>query len=76
MEISYENLDAREEACRPLTRHERLRNRVAKYCLPDQADKVIITVLSEIQGFNAEETYRHISNITLELASDNLGINP
>lgn len=58
------------------TRHERLRSRIAKYCLPDQADKVIITVLSEIQGFNAEETYRHISNITLELASDNLGINP
>ena len=58
------------------TRHKRLRNKVAKYCLPDQADKVILTVLSEIQGYNAEETYRNISNITLELASDNLGINP
>lgn len=58
------------------TRHKRLRDRVAKYCLPDQADKVILTVLSEIQGYNAEETYRNISNITLELASDNLGINP
>ena len=72
-EITME-LEAKEAVYQ--TRHKRLRDRVAKYCLPDQADKVILTVLSEIQGYNAEETYRNISNITLELASDNLGINP
>lgn len=58
------------------TRHERLRNRIAKYCLPDQADKVMLTILADVQGYDAQDTYRNISSIITELASDNLGINP
>ena len=57
------------------TRHERLRNRIAKYCLPDQVDKVMLTVLADVQGYDAQDTYRNISSIITELASDNLGIN-
>lgn len=57
------------------TRHERLRNRIAKLCLPDQADKVILTILADVQGYDAQDTYRNISSIITELASDNLGIN-
>lgn len=58
-----------------LSKYERLRSRVAKYCLPDQADKVILTVLVDIQGYDAQDTYRNVSSIIAELASDNLGIN-
>lgn len=58
------------------TRHERLRKRIAKYCLPDQVDKVMLTVLADVQGYDAQDTYRNISSIITELASDNLGINP
>lgn len=58
------------------TRHERLRNRIAKYCLPDQADKVMLTILADVQGYDAQDTYRNISSIITELASDNLGIKP
>ena len=56
------------------TRYERLRDKVAKYCLPDQADKVMLTVLVDIQGYDAQDTYRNVSNTIIELASDNLGI--
>lgn len=56
------------------TRHERLRDRVAKYCLPDQADKLILTVLADIQGYDAQDTYRNVNTTIAELASDNLGI--
>lgn len=58
------------------TRHERLRNRIAKYCLPDQADKVMLTILAEMQGYDPQDTFRNVSNTITELASDNLGINP
>jgi hypothetical protein len=58
------------------TRHERLRNRIAKYCLPDQADKVMLTVLADIQGYDERDTHRNVSSVITELASDNLGINP
>lgn len=58
------------------TRHERLRNRIAKYCLPDQIDKVMLTVLADVQGYDAQDTYRNVNNTIMELASDNLGINP
>ena len=58
------------------TRHERLRSRIARYCLPDQADKVLITVLADIQGYDPQDTYRNISSIITELAIDNLGVNP
>ena len=58
-----------------LSKYERLRSRVAKYCLPDQADKVILTVLVDMQGYDAQDTYRNISSTIAELASDNLGIN-
>jgi hypothetical protein len=61
---------------RSITKHERLRNRIAKYCLPDQADKVILTILADMQGYDAQDTYRNISSTITELASDNLGINP
>ena len=57
------------------TRHERLRDKVAKYCLPDQADKVMLTILADVQGYDAGDTYRNVSSIIAELASDNLGIN-
>ena len=58
------------------TRHERLRNRIAKYCLPDQADKVMLTLLADMQGYDAQDTHRNVNNTIMELASDNLGINP
>jgi DNA-binding protein Fis len=58
------------------TKYERLRNRIAKYCLPDQVDKVMLTVLADIQGYDAQDTYRNVTHIITELASDNLGINP
>ena len=58
------------------TRYTRLRNIIAKYCLPDQADKVMLTILADVQGYDAQDTYRNISSIITELASDNLGINP
>jgi len=59
---------------RPITRHERLRDKVAKYCLPDQADKVILTILSDIQGYDAVDTHRNINTIITELAENNLGL--
>lgn len=74
MGISYENLDAKEEAYRPLTRHEMLRNKVAKYCLPDQADKVIITILADIQGYDEGDTHRNVNVTIKELAESNLGL--
>lgn len=82
MGISYENLGregwdilaAREEACRPLTRHEMLRDKVAKYCLPDQADKVIITILGDIQGYDEGDTHRNLNVTIKELAESNLGL--
>ena len=58
------------------TRYQRLRDKVAKYCLPDQADKVILAVLADMQGYDAQDTYRNINSTITELASDNLGINP
>lgn len=74
MGISYENLDAKEEAYRPLTRHEMLRNKVAKYCLPDQADKVILAVLSDMQGYDERDTHRNVNVTIKELAESNLGL--
>jgi len=72
MGISYE-MEV-QETCRSLTRHERLREIVAKYCLPDQADKVILTVLADVQGYDDADTYRNVNNIIKELATSNLGI--
>ena len=72
MGISYE-MEV-EETCRPLTRHELLRDKVAKYCLPDQADKVILTLLADIQGYDEGDTHRNVNNIIKELAESNLGI--
>lgn len=72
MGISYE-MEV-EETCRPLTRHELLRERIAKYCLPDQADKVILTLLADIQGYDEGDTHRNVNNIIKELAESNLGI--
>jgi len=71
MGISYET---QVEECRSLTRHERLREIVGKYCLPDQADKVILTVLADVQGYDDADTYRNVNNIIKELATSNLGI--
>ena len=79
---SFENYEAEMEIPKPTvespyqTKHERLRNRIAKYCLPDQVDKVILTVLADIQGYDAQDTYRNVTHIITELASDNLGTNP
>ena len=67
-----ECVDAREVQYQ--TRHERLRERIAKYCLPDQADKVILTVLADIQGYDQNDTYRNVHNTITELATSNLGI--
>ncbi len=72
MGISYET--EVEETCRPLTRHEHLREAVAKYCLPDQADKVILTILSNIQGYDEADTHRNVNVTIKELAESNLGI--
>jgi hypothetical protein len=72
-ELIEECVDAREVAYQ--TKHERLRERIAKYCLPDQADKAILAVLADMQGYDAQDTYRNISSTITELASDNLGIN-
>jgi hypothetical protein len=58
----------------PLTRHERLRNRIQKYCLPDQADKVMLTILAEVQGYDAPDTHRNTTSIMAELAASTLGI--
>ena len=63
-----------EETCRPLTRHERLRDKVAKYCLPDQADKVILTILSDVHGYDEADTHRNVTFTIKELAESNLGI--
>jgi hypothetical protein len=72
MGISYET---EVEECRSLTRHEHLREAIAKYCLPDQADKVILTVLADVQGYDEGDTHRNVNNIITELATSNLGIN-
>lgn len=56
------------------TRHERLRDRVAKYCLPDQADKVIITILADMQGYDERDTHRNVNVTIKELAESNLGL--
>jgi hypothetical protein len=72
MGISYEMKV--EETCRPLTRHERLREIVEKYCLPDQADKVILTVLADVQGYDEGDTHRNVNVTIKELAESNLGI--
>lgn len=58
----------------PLTRHERLRNKIEKYCLPDQADKVMLTILAEVQGYDAPDTHRNTNSIMAELAASTLGI--
>lgn len=58
------------------TRHKRLRDRVAKYCLPDQADKVIITILADMQGYDERDTHRNVNVTIKELAEDNLGMTP
>ena len=67
-----ECVDAREVQYQ--TRHERLREKIAKYCLPDQADKIILTVLADIQGYDQNDTYRNVHNTITELATSNLGI--
>jgi hypothetical protein len=59
---------------RPLTRHERLRNRIEKYCLPDQADKVMLTILAEVQGYDPHDTHRNTTSVMAELAASTLGI--
>jgi hypothetical protein len=69
-ELIEECVDAKEIAYQ--TRHERLRERIAKYCLPDQADKVILTVLADIQGYDQNDTYRNVHNTITELATSNL----
>lgn len=56
------------------TRHKRLRDRVAKYCLPDQADKVIITILADMQGYDERDTHRNVNVTIKELAESNLGL--
>ena len=56
------------------TRHEKLRDRVAKYCLPDQADKVIITILADMQGYDERDTHRNVNVTIKELAESNLGL--
>ena len=71
MGISYE---MEVEECRSLTRHEHLREAIAKYCLPDQADKVILTILADVQGYDQNDTYRNVHNTITELATSNLGI--
>jgi len=58
------------------TRYERLRSIIAKYCLPDQADKVMLTILAEVQGYDAVDTHRNVNVMIKELAESNLGINP
>jgi len=58
----------------PLTRHERLRNRIEKYCLPDQADKVMLTILAEVQGYDPHDTHRNTTSVMAELAASTLGI--
>jgi hypothetical protein len=65
-----ECVDAREVQYQ--TRHERLREKIAKYCLPDQADKIILTVLADIQGYDQNDTYRNVHNTITELATSNL----
>jgi hypothetical protein len=67
-----ECVDAREVAYQ--TKHERLRERIAKYCLPDQADKVILTVLADVQGYDGGDTHRNVNVTIKELAESNLGI--
>jgi hypothetical protein len=74
METSIEEYKMNQETCRSLTRHERLREIVGKYCLPDQADKVILTVLADVQGYDEGDTHRNVNNIIKELATSNLGI--
>jgi predicted Ser/Thr protein kinase len=74
--FKYEVEPVTEQSAAYQTRHERLRERIAKYCLPDQADKVILTVLADIQGYDQSDTYRNVHNTITELASYNLGINP
>ena len=59
---------------RSLTRHERLRNRIQKYCLPDQADKVMLTILAEVQGYDPHDTHRNTTSVMAELAASTLGI--
>ena len=56
------------------TRHERLRNRIAKLCLPDQADKVMLTILADVQGYDAQDTHRNVNGTIKDLAESNLGL--
>ncbi len=74
MNESIEDYELSAKSVEYQTRHERLRERIAKYCLPDQADKVILTVLADVQGYDQNDTYRNVHNTITELATSNLGI--
>jgi hypothetical protein len=73
-ELTSKYYSTEEEACLPMTRHQRLRDIVGKYCLPDQADKVILKVLADMQGYDEADTHRNVNVTIKELAESNLGI--
>jgi hypothetical protein len=74
MNVSLEEYELSAKDPEYYTRHARLREAVAKYCLPDQADKVILTILSNIQGYDEADTHRNVNVTIKELAESNLGI--
>ena len=50
-------------ASRPYNEYDQLLAKVQRYCLPDQADKIIGLVLNEIQGYSPESTMGRITEI-------------
>lgn len=59
---------------RPYNEYEQLLAKVQRYCLPDQADKIIAVVLNEIQGYSIESTMSRITEIRKLQTSNLLGL--
>lgn len=54
--------------------YERLLDRISPLCLPDQADKVIVTMLDIIKGYDADDSHRHINDLLMQIARKHVGL--
>jgi cobalamin biosynthesis Co2+ chelatase CbiK len=54
--------------------YEKLLDQISKLCLPDQADKVIVTMLDIIKGYDADDTHRHVNDMLMQIARKHVGL--
>jgi hypothetical protein len=54
--------------------YEKLLDQISSLCLPDQADKVIVTMLDIIKGYDAEDTHRHVTDLLMQIARKHVGL--